>query len=595
MRRRSLTSVVVLLAFIVSLVATTSAAQAIVINANGTSAGVALMPGSTLPSTITRVTASTPCQDPWLTVDLHGPLLPANGLCFQGGSVMHGNETFAITWDPDRSYWAGTRNYVEQFLRDVADGSNTLSSPYAVTTQYRDGTGRAGNNSLYGGGCIDYGNVQGGLTCQFPHAIVTGAGQDYPSCPVGVNAACTLTDAGVRRELQSMIGQMGLQNHVQQGFTPLIVVLTPGNVQLCLVSSVLCSASPQSAAKAPQFCSYHSHITVGDTDYAYVVQPWTAYTACDEPNLPVPVSPDPAIDVGIRLVSPVSAGQIAAIVDPTLNGWFANDGSEINDNLGCAPQGFPILDKAIVGTSAQNPYYLQPEFNNAGVLEFDPYAPRCAHEVALTPRFVVPSPIDQGDVVAFDGSVTHSTLIVPTGIVPPEGYFWNFGDGTTSVGPSVVHAYAQGGTYSVKLTVTDRGGNTASISQTITVIGPVAPTAKPGLKARLLLMPQGLKTVLHSGVSLLVSSNEPADGIATLSISRSAAERAHIAAGRGPSVVIARGTVSGIPAGTIRLRLRLSPAVAAKLKHLHHVVLTVRFALVAAGGKRVAIDAAGHY
>jgi hypothetical protein len=208
----------------------------------------------------------------------------------------------------------------------------------------------------------------------------------------------------------------------------------------------------------------------------------------------------------------------------------------------------------------------------------------------LAPTFVVPSAVDQGDVVKLDGSKSPSTLLIPQ-----ANYRWDFGDGTSGVGPSLVHIYTKAGTYSVTLTVIDRGGYVRSLSQTITVLGPVAPPATPGLKATLLLMPQGLQTVLRSGVSLLVSSNEPADGIATLSIPRAAAKRAHIAAGPGPSVVIARGTVSGIPAGTIRLRLRLSPAVAAKLKHLQHVVLTVRFALVAAGGKRVAIDAAGHY
>ena len=67
--------------------------------------------------------------------------------------------------------------------------------------------------------------------------------------------------------------------------------------------------------------------------------------------------------------------------------------------------------------------------------------------------------------------------------------------------------------------------------------------------------------MLRPGVAVLVSSNEPADGIAALSSSRSAARRARIDAGPEPSVVIARGTVSGITAGTISLHLRLSPAV----------------------------------
>ena len=51
--------------------------------------------------------------------------LPTTGLCSHGGAVIHKNETFALVWDPNphRDWAAG---YVEQFLRDVADGSGTL-------------------------------------------------------------------------------------------------------------------------------------------------------------------------------------------------------------------------------------------------------------------------------------------------------------------------------------------------------------------------------------------------------------------------------------------------------------------------------------
>lgn len=60
-----------------------------------------------------------------------------------------------------------------------------------------------------------------------------------------------------------------------------------------------------------------------------------------------------------------SAAAAATDIAAARVGWFALSGSEINDN-GCVP--FPNgLDKATVGTSAQNPYLLQREFNNAGV------------------------------------------------------------------------------------------------------------------------------------------------------------------------------------------------------------------------------------
>ncbi len=86
-------------------------------------------------------------------------------------------------------------------------------------------------------------------------------------------------------------------------------------------------------------------------------------------------------------------------------------------------------------------YPLQREFNNAGMIESDPNAPGCAPLVDLAPTFVAPSPIDPGDVVAFDGSVTDSTLMVPQ-----AGYAWNFGDGQhlDRYGASLVHTFTKG-------------------------------------------------------------------------------------------------------------------------------------------------------
>jgi hypothetical protein len=631
--RRYLASLSFTLTFVASLIGGVTAAQAVVVGMGVSGrAGVALAPTTGLPSSIHPVTGGAPCSDPFLALDLRRPNVLDNGLCWQGGqatnNVMHGAETFALTWDPNRADWATTRDYVEQYLRDVADSSGTFTSPYAVTSQYNDFGGRAGGLSpsrLYGGGCIDYGSP-GGATCRFPNAVGTGDGRNYPvsaatgsDCiPTGVsynpivastqgvpvgwqrNTVC-LTDRRIQDELTAMVGEMGLNGRIQQPHTPQLVLLTPPGVETCLdASGTLCSARAPSAdpkQAAGQFCSYHSWIKVGDQVYSYVVQPWSAYTKCDDPNILPPGSPvsahDLATDVGRRLVSPLSQGQIASIVDPWLNGWFGTGGSEINDN-GCGP--YVPGDKATVGNSSQNPYYLQPEFNNAGVLESDPNAPACASGVALAPTFVVPSPIDQGNVVAFDGSVTVSTLMVSK-----NNYQWNFGDGTTGVGPSVVHTYTRGGTYSVTLSVTDRGGNHTSISQTIEVLGadgkPVPPPtpSSPGLHARLQLMPQGLRTMLRSGLAARVSSNEVADGIATMSISARDAARAHIRHGRAATAVIARGTVSQIRTGTVALNLHLSPATAAKLRRLSHVTLTLRISLVAADHNRLTIVAAGRY
>ncbi len=607
--RRSLT---ILLMSITSLLATTGPAQALVVKLGASGqAGVAVLPGSSTAG-LPTVTSGGACSDPWLAPDLS---LPANGLCSHGGSVIHSNETFALTWDPLRRYWQTTRQFVEQFLGDVASGSGTLSSPYSVTGQYQDTTGRAANASLYGGGCVDFGAV-GGSACKLGSADGTGPGHDYAAsgCPVtGTNVFATtagagssansndvcVTDAQLQGEVATMIGQAGLVAHTKAGYTPLVVLLTPPGVETCLDSSgTLCSANGASAA---QFCSYHSQLTLPNgTQVAYVVQPWTALTGCDEPKLPpLPANPTAvqlATAMGVRIVNPLSQGHIAALVNPFLNGWYATSGAEITDNGGCQPLG-PQLDTVTVG---KNGYVLQREFSNAGVIESDPNAPACAPLVDLTPAFVIPSAVNPGDVVEFDGSTTRSSLIVPN-----ANYLWDFGDGTNAVGPSVVHSYVKGGAYTVKLTVTDRGGNVAALSQTVTVLGATGqtgtgstgttPQAKSRLHAYLQLLPQGLRAMLRRGLAARVTSNEQANGIVTLSISRGAARRAHIKAGRGSSVVIGRGTVSGIKAGSMNLHLRLTGEMATKLSRLAHVAMTVRLALVASGGDHLAIIAAGRY
>jgi hypothetical protein len=599
---------------VIALFVTATGAQAVVLNDQGTVAGVALAPSQSLSGTpISTVTSNAPCTDPWLSSDF---TLPNSGLCWHaGGKVIHANETFALTWDAptpnnQHAYWAGTRGYVEQFLRDVATGSGTFTSPYALTAQYQDGSGRAGNSSIFGGGCIDYGSV-GGSACEFGDP--NGAGHDYGTngCPVSgtsfvstPNTVC-LTDGQIQTELAAMVSETGILGHTEPGYTPLVVLLTPPGVVTCLdASGTLCSANSHSTV---QFCSYHSHVNVGGTDVAYVVQPWVAATSCDDPSDP-PLIPNPtpqqlSTEAGLRLVNPLSQGELAALVNPDLDGWFALDGSEINDN-GCVgePDGD---DKAIVGDSSQNPYFLQHEFNNAGVISSDPYTYfGCAPNVILSANFVVPSAVNEGDVVAFDGSSSASTLLIPN-----AGYQWNFGDGQTATGPSVEHSYAKGGVYTVTLTVTDRGGDQSSLSQNITVLGPSGqpPSNQPGqqggsaggtaapLRVHIQLLPQGFRQVLRSGIAVRVTSNGKASGFASIKVSRAIAKYLHLRVGRAPAVAIARGFVSEIFDGSATLHLDLSRATVAKLKRLRHMTLTVTLQLVGSAGDRLTIDAAGRY
>lgn len=595
---------VILVTLLAALLAVAGSAQAVVVApsaggasvafgaaGSGTEYGVAMAPGTRnalATAKVPTVTSAAPCIDPFLSSDL---TLHSFGLCSHGGSVIHANETFALTWDANHAYWPTTLNYVEQFLRNVADGSGTLSSPYALTSQYQDATGRAGNDSVYGGGCIDEGSA-GGFTCSFGNTSGAGAGEDFPAsgCPVtGASQVC-LTDAQIQDELSTLAGRSALLGRLTAGHSPLLVLLTPPGAEVCLTAAgSVCSINGGSQA---QFCSYHGAMTIGGTQVAYVVQPWNGVSACDEPDAPkIPQNPDAAVlqtDMGIRLVSPLSQSELAAITDPFFAGWFALDGSEINDN-GCAPLGQGLDSVSVGGTS----YFLQREFNNGGAIYSNPYALPCAPLVLLQPTFVVPSAVKPGDVVQFDGSTSVTSLVIPRG-----NYFWDYGDGTTAVGPSVEHAYKAPGLYTVKLTAVDRGANVATVAREITVLGQAGPTPSgqtPGLAARVQLLPQGLRSLLRSGVSLRITSNQPASGMATLSISRSAAHSAHLRMGSGRSVVIGRGTVASVTNGVTYLRIRIAHAMASKLAHLRHLTLSVRMLLITADRGHVAVDAAGNY
>ena len=606
---------------VVSLLGTASAG-AVVIDMPGSGRyGVTLVPGArpTLAAnSITTVTPPPPCADPWLPSDF---ILHDYALCYEGGPVVHKNETFMVSWDPHRLDWQSTRNYMEQYLKDVATGSASsgtveFGSPYALSSQYHDAGGRALYDSRYGGGCVDFGQP-GGSACKFASAVATGPGHsDLGSdCPAGggtdsffqfpdgsfnngPNGYC-ITDDQIRSEVAAMVSDMGLLGRTQLGYTPLIVLRTPDGVVDCLdAAGKVCSAN---GASPVPFCSYHAQVSVGSTIVDYVVQPWSAsgfsyHTGCDDPGPPDWPNPVPvdllASGAGARMASPLSQAMLDAITDPALNGWYALDGSEMSDN-GCLPLARP-LDQATVGGSS---YFLQREFNNGGAIVSDPNVLRCEGIVNLAPKFVVPSPLDAGDIVAFDGSVTDSTLLISQ-----NDYKWSFGDGTTRTGASVVHQYAKGGNYTVTLSVTDRGGYKATISQAVTVLGSggtpppdTGPTQKSKLNARLALIPQGFRAILRSGIAMRVTSNEPAAGLTKIWISKRDAKRAHIRTGRAANVVIGQGTISGIKNGTVTLHLRLSRDMTKKLGRLRHLKLTVRLALRGPSGDRATVAAAGSY
>ena len=92
--------------------------------------------------------------------------------------------------------------------------------------------------------------------------------------------------------------------------------------------------------------------------------------------------------------------------------------------------------------------------------------------VAPTAAFSVDHTTDEGELITFSATSTTDTA----SDLPLLTYAWTFGDGTTGSGVTVQHAYADEGSYTARLTVTDDNGATSTATMTF-VIGNVAPTA----------------------------------------------------------------------------------------------------------------------
>lgn len=366
----------------------------------------------------------------------------------------------------------------------------------------------------------------------------------------------------------------------------------------------------------------------------------------EEPNQLVGVGEDGAYDTGLAdlIINQIAVEQQNIVTNPLLNAWQDASHREVGDECrnffasGTLAGSSAANENTLAGTLSNQAinganYYLNDAFNLAG-LRFYNFGVPCVAGVRLDPKFTAPNPVNAGETISLNGMESDITLDNGTGYSAggsPEPayatYTWNFGDGSHPVSgfapgaplcetpwlspcaASAFHSYQYGGAYQVTLTATDVGGNTASVTHTITVNGPsqsssspsssssggsAAPGASqaggsspgpvPSPTASAAILSRTLGSVMRSGLLVRYSVNEQVAGRFEVLLDRSLARRLGIGgapavglpAGSSPKLVIARAILVTTTGGHGTIKIQLSKRTASRLARLRKVSLTLR-------------------
>jgi hypothetical protein len=363
--------------------------------------------------------------------------------------------------------------------------------------------------------------------------------------------------------------------------------------------------------------------------------------------------PDGYWDHGLPdlIVNQLAVEQQDIVTDPLLNGWQDSAGSEVTDE--CRNSFYPTAGGSVTAnpltragtlynqTLEGKNYYLNDAFNLAATRLPYPAIP-CLSGIVLEPKFTAPNPVGAGETVGFDGMESYITLDAAPAFTAAGAekanyavFAWSFGDGSPAItgyapgaallnssntpcnlpwltpcAASAFHSYQYGGTYDVTLTVTDVGGNTASVTKPITVVGPPRPAPSPSASSSGSGSPasgssgaagsaastgaptlagsvlsRSLSKAVRLGLALRYTVNEQVAGRAEALLDKTTATRLHVKGllatglptGYPREVVVGTAVLVTTRAGQGTVRIRFAKAVAKRLAKAHKLKLTLRF------------------
>ena len=364
-----------------------------------------------------------PDQSELLRVDqLRRATQTSGDLTYRGGPVITSLRTHAVFWEPGHdSTAAAYKQVIDAFFANVAAASGSKTNVYAITGQYADASGDvASYRETFAGQILD--------RDPYPHS----------GCSVSWTSIC-LSDAEIQSELAKATSRSP-RGHGNEYF-----VFLPPDVAVCKSAHGLGCSGPKG-----NFCAFHFSTSILGSALLYAVMPYPIPDHCtNAPTGGIPQSPNHSIaDSEVNFVSHET---IETLTDPLIGSWQDGSGSEIGDLCegfdGHALGGAPGDEYNQVIHDGH--YFLQDEWSDrgGGCRARPPSTGVFPPSASFT---ATPNPGQIGQAVSFDasGSIDAGASIV--------AYSWKFGDGTSGTGTQASHSYAQLGTYTASLLITDR-------------------------------------------------------------------------------------------------------------------------------------------